>query len=109
AVADIATTVIARADLKLLVTDPQGPVPVGDTAVYELRIRNRGTQAAEAIEAVIFFSDGIEPLSVEGADHELGRGQVLFKTIPQVAANGELVVKVLARAERPGNHVFRAE
>jgi uncharacterized repeat protein (TIGR01451 family) len=109
AVADVQTAVIARADLKLFVADPKGPVPVGEETVYELTIRNRGTQAAEAIEAVIFFSEGIEPIRVEGADHEIGSGQVAFKTIPQIKADGEIVLKVTARADRPGNHVFRAE
>jgi uncharacterized repeat protein (TIGR01451 family) len=109
AVADVQTAVIGRADLKLVVTDPKGPVPVGEAAVYELTIHNRGTIAAEAIEAVIFFSEGVEPINVEGADHEIGSGQVVFKTIPQIAANGELVLKVTSRADRPGNHVFRAE
>jgi uncharacterized repeat protein (TIGR01451 family) len=109
AVADVQTAVIGRADLKLIVTDPKGPVPVGEEAVYELTIHNRGTMTAEAIEAVIFFSEGIEPIKVDGADHEIGSGQVVFKTIPQIPANGELVLKVTSRADRPGNHVFRAE
>ena len=109
AVADVQTAVIARADLKLVVVDPKGPVPVGEDAVYELHILNRGTDKAEAIEAVIFFSEGIEPTSVEGADHEIGRGQVVFKTIPQINANGETVLKITAKADRTGNHVFRAE
>ena len=109
AVADVQTSVVARADLKLLVTDPQRPVPVGEEAVYELIIRNRGTQAAESIEAVIFFSEGIEPVRVEGADHEIGSGQVVFKTIPKINAEGEMVLRVTARADQPGNHVFRAE
>jgi len=109
AVAGSLTRVIARADLKLRVTDPQGPVPVGDEAVYELRIRNRGTETAQGIEAVVFFSEGIEPFAVEGSDHEIGRGQVVFRPIKEIAAGDEIVLKVKAKAQRPGNHIFRTE
>ena len=37
----------ALADLKLVVNDPQGPVPVGKEATYEIHIINRGTKAAD--------------------------------------------------------------
>jgi uncharacterized repeat protein (TIGR01451 family) len=109
ATGSVTTDVIVRADLKLTVSDPQGPVPVGEDAVYELRLVNRGTKRAENIEAVVFFSDGIEPNRVEGADHQIGQGQVVFKSIPQLAAGGEMVLKIRAKADRPGDHIFRAE
>src|SRR5206468_4037207 len=52
---------------------------------------------------------GIEPVAVKGAEHELGKGQVVFRTIPELDAGAELILQVKARADRPGNHVFRAE
>ena len=42
--ADMVTNVEALADLKLDVSEPAGPIAVGDEMVYELRVRNRGTQ-----------------------------------------------------------------
>jgi len=108
-VATKTTLVASRADLKLTVLDPAGPVRIGQPATYEIHIKNRGTKTASGIEAVAFFSDGIEPTSVTGSEHEIGRGQVLLKTIPQIEAGSELVVYIEATAQRPGNHVFRAE
>lgn len=107
--AEALTRVEAMADLALEVEDPRAPVPVGSDTVYRLRIRNRGTKAAEHVEIVAYFSRGIEPVSAEGAAHRIGPGQVVFSPIASLAAGGETVLTVRARAEQPGNHVFRAE
>ena len=52
---------------------------------------------------------GAEPLSAEGGAHRLGPGQVVFTPIASLAADSEMVFSIRARAEQPGNHVFRAE
>ena len=39
----------AVADLKLFVTDPEGVLPVGETALYEIRVQNRGQTAARRL------------------------------------------------------------
>jgi uncharacterized repeat protein (TIGR01451 family) len=106
---DVTTQVEAVADLALSVSDPQGPVPVGEEAVYEIHLQNRGTKSAENVEIVAYFSNGVEPLSAEGGRHRLGPGQVMFDPIPTVAAGQNLVLKIRARADQPGNLVFRAE
>lgn len=103
------TRVDAVADLKLEVRDPQGPVSINDEAMYELVLRNRGTKSAEGIELVVFFSEGLEATACHGHPHQIERGQVVFKTIPSLAAGSEMIVRVNARADVPGNHVFRAE
>ncbi|MBN2294398.1 MAG: hypothetical protein JXM70_18360, partial [Pirellulales bacterium] len=105
----VATNVEAMADLTLDVTDPAGPVPVGKEAVYKMRIHNRGSKRAESIEAVAYFSQGIEPISVSGGRHKLGAGQVIFDGIDSLEAGQEVVYKITARADTPGNHMFRAE
>lgn len=104
-----ATHVEALADLKLIVNDPQGPVPAGQPTIYEVKILNRGTKAAEAIDLVAFFSDGIEPIAVEGGTAEIRTGKVTFHTIKQLNAGEQIVIKITARASRPGNHTFRSE
>lgn len=103
------TKVEALADLVLEVSDPRGPVAVGQEVTYEVRITNRGTKNADGVDAVVFFSEGVEASSVDGGDHQVSPGQVEFSSIPTIAAGGEVVFRITARAETAGNHVFRAE
>jgi hypothetical protein len=103
------TQIEALADLKLEVRDPRGPVLVGADAKYELILRNRGTKAAENIDVVAFFSEGLEAVKVQGNEHQIGPGQVVIKTIPAILAGSEAVIHVTCRADRPGNLILRAE
>ncbi len=105
----INTQVETIADLTLSVVDPPGPTPVGEEAVYEIRIHNRGTKTAAQVEAVAYFSHGIEPVAAEGAMNRIGPGQVVFSPIAAIAPGQTQVLKVKAKAERAGNHIFRAE
>ncbi len=107
--ASAATKVEAIADLVLDVEDPAGPVAVGDEATYQLTIQNRGTKHADAVDVVVFFSHGIEPVGAEGATYKLAPGQVVFDPIPSVPAGEEVTLTIKARGEKPGNHIFRAE
>ena len=107
--AESITRVEAMADLRLEVKDPEGPVPVGSDASYELRIRNRGTKAAENVEVLIYFSNGVEPVSADGQTHHISPGQVVFDRIPAIPPAAEMVLTVKAKAGVAGNHVFRAE
>jgi len=109
AVAESTTRVEAIADLRLEVKDPDGPVPLGSDASYELHVRNRGTKAAENVEVMAYFSSGVEPISAEGRTHHISPGQVVFDLIPVIPPADEVVLRVKARAEVAGNHVFRAE
>jgi hypothetical protein len=97
------------ANLVMDVKDPEGPVAVGEEATYEIRVRNRGTREAVGVEVFAYFSRGIEPTKAEGSPNRLGPGQVTFQSIPAVAPGAEVVLKVHARADVAGNHVFRAE
>jgi uncharacterized repeat protein (TIGR01451 family) len=101
--------VIGVPDLTLEVRDPTGPVLVGRDATYEIRIHNRGTERAERIDVVTFFSEGVEPTSAQGARYEIGPGQILFESINGLAAGQSLVLKITARAGVPGNLSCRTE
>jgi uncharacterized repeat protein (TIGR01451 family) len=103
------TQVMALADLVLDVTDTPGPIPVGQDMTYEVRIRNRGSNSAEGVDVVAYFSEGVEPIAVDGGNHELNAGTVLFKPIASLAAGDETVYKIKARASVPGNHRIRVE
>jgi hypothetical protein len=103
------TRVEALADLKLEVRDPHGPIAVGEDAVYEVLVRNRGTKAADGVDLAVFFSDGLEAVSAEGGQHDISPGQVIFRPLASLPAGEVMVYRIHAKAEKGGNHVFRAE
>jgi uncharacterized repeat protein (TIGR01451 family) len=105
----IRTEVVALADLKLEVNDPQGARPVGETVVYEIRVENRGTTDARGVSIVGLFSEGIEPVSVEGAQNSVRDGRVTFHPVKSLPAGGEILLRIRAVASKVGTHVFRAE
>ncbi len=105
----VAVNVEALADLKLDVSDPKGVVPVGEEAVYEIHIKNRGMTAAHGVNVVAMFSDGIDPAHVEGGQHSIRDGRVTFRTLDNLPAGGEQVFKIHAKASKSGTHVFRTE
>jgi uncharacterized repeat protein (TIGR01451 family) len=103
------TKVEALADLVLEVSDPRGPVAVGQDVTYEVKVMNRGTKNAYNVDVMAFFSEGVEATTVEGGDHQVAPGQVEFTPIATIPAGGEVIYTITARAETAGNHVFRAE
>lgn len=105
----LTTHVVALADLKLEVADPKGPVAVGKEAVYEVRVRNRGSNTAEQVNVVALFSEGIEPVRVEGGQHTIDNGRVAFRTIESLPAGRDIVFTIRAVASQAGTHVFRTE
>jgi uncharacterized repeat protein (TIGR01451 family) len=109
AVAETSVRVETVATLTMDVKDPASPVPVGEEAVYEVRVRNRGTREAQNVEVYAYFSRGVEPTAVEGAPSRLIPGQVVFQPIASLAPGAEVVLKVHAKAEIAGNHIFRVE
>lgn len=106
---ELATAVEAIADLKLAVVDPQAPAPVGGEVIYEVQVNNRGSKAAQDVRVVAQFGHGIEPVRIQGHDGEVVTGQVLFEPIEQIKAGEKVVLKIVAKADKPGDHRFRAE
>jgi len=105
----IETRVEAIADLVFSISDPIAPAPVNTEVVYEMTIQNRGSKAAEDVRIIAQFSTGIEPLRVEGHTGEVITGQALFNPIPRIEAGSTTRLKVIAKADRAGDHRFRAE
>ena len=71
--ANVTTNVEALADLKLDVSEPAGPIGVGDEVVYALGVRIRGSKAAEAVGVVAYFSEGIELVSRKAGERYFER------------------------------------
>lgn len=106
---EMITRVESVADLKLLVNDPTGPIPVGQEVEYEFTLNNRGTKEARGVKVTVSFGSGIEPVMVEGGKGTIQGDIVQLNTIPSVNAGQEITVKVKARGRSEGNHTFRAE
>lgn len=103
------TNVIALADLHLQISDPTGPVAVGDEAAYEITVRNRGSNSAKNVQVIALFSEGIDPVRVEGGQHTIRNGRVAFQPIENLAPGRDVTFKIRAVASTDGNHIFRAE
>ncbi|MEY4565726.1 MAG: Large cysteine-rich periplasmic protein OmcB [Planctomycetota bacterium] len=109
AVAKVQTLVEAVADLKLTLSDPPSPAPVGEEVNYELEIFNQGKQSANQVRVVAQFSEGIEPSKAEGAEHKIVTGQVIFEPIAKIAPGEKVKLQVRALASQAGVHRFRIE
>lgn len=109
AAASATTQAEAIASLTLSVDDPAGPVPLETDATYHIQVQNRGTASAERVEVLVYFSNGIEPVSAEGGPYKISPGQVLFEPIASLPAGQSTVLKVKAKAETAGNHLYRIE
>ena len=103
------TTVETVADLVLSVADLKGPLPTGEEVPYTIKIRNRGSKAAKGVNLVMHFSDGIEPQSAKGLEHQIGPGKVIFSPIARIDPGQEMIFEVLAEANKSGTHIFRAQ
>ena len=105
----VVTEVQASVELNLALNEPKGPKAVGEVVIYEIQIANRGTKTADDVHVVVQFSDGIEPISADGAKSEIVHGQVVFQPLLRIAAGETTTLKVKARAERDGSHIVRTE
>ena len=103
------TEVEASADLKLVVNDPAGPLPVSEDAVYEVQVLNRGSDVAEQVKIVMQFGDGVEPIAFEGCEAKIVPGQIVCQPLAQLGAGEQVTMKVKARASQGGTHQFRVE
>ncbi|HZN33532.1 MAG TPA: CARDB domain-containing protein [Pirellulaceae bacterium] len=103
------TQVEAVSELKLVVNDPSGPLPLGEQAVYEIQVMNRGSQAAQKVKIIMQFSDGVEPVAFDGCDARLVPGQVLCQPLVQLGAGEQVTLRVRAKGQRAGTHQFRVE
>jgi uncharacterized repeat protein (TIGR01451 family) len=103
------TTVEAVSDLKLIVNDPAGPLPLTEQAVYEVQVTNRGSQAAQRVRIIMQFAEGIEPVSFEGCEARLVPGQVVCQPLVQLGAGEQVTLRVKAKGQQAGTHQFRVE
>jgi hypothetical protein len=71
-------------------------------------VANRGSKAAENVRVLAQFSEGIEPLRIEGHAGRIVPGQALFDQLAQIAPKQTVTLKVICQASKNGVHRFRA-
>ncbi len=106
---ELATNVVALPDLTLEVVDSPGPLSLDQACVYEVRLRNRGSGAAEGIEIQAFFSEGIEPIGCDGLAADIQPGVCTLRPNKPLAAGTDVVYKIRAKASQAGQHRIRVE
>jgi len=96
------------AALRLEVFSPTEPIPAKSTAEYGLRLTNLSDQKTEPVEIVINFSEGVEPVKVDGAPGQVRVGQAVYDELTlEPAESIQLTFTVEANAA--GEHVIRPE
>ncbi|MDR2641435.1 MAG: DUF11 domain-containing protein [Planctomycetaceae bacterium] len=102
-------TAEAITDLRMFVESPNGPIEVGQEAVFVINVTNRGTKMAGNVGLFVYCSGGLKPISTVGEKSKINNGIVEFDLIPAISAGQTVVLKVVTKAERGGNHRIRAE
>ncbi|MCL2622910.1 MAG: DUF11 domain-containing protein [Planctomycetaceae bacterium] len=108
--ASATTYVDAIADVILEIEKPDDPIKVGTVTEYVVTITNRGSKAAENIDAAVYFSDMIEPIGVDGgrAKIDVERRTVELDRIPVLSARDKLTYRIKGRGLDSGNHRVKA-
>jgi uncharacterized repeat protein (TIGR01451 family) len=80
-------------------------VEIGKDVVYEIRVANRGTKAADNVKVRVTLAEGMAFVKAEGGRYQAGNGGIVqFETIPQLAAKNENVYRLTARCQIEGDH-----
>ncbi|MCI0380735.1 MAG: hypothetical protein L0215_24390 [Gemmataceae bacterium] len=97
-------------DLALQVTERNGPIEVGQSAVYEIKVSNQGSVPATGVVVEASLPEGIVPSKVQGpSSHRIDGRHVTFAALPRLAAHGSALFYVTALAQSPGHGRFRAQ
>ena len=104
--ASATTNADTSADLKLHVSEPRGPQPMGKVVEYEIRVVNIGSDDANNISIIAAYPPELEAVDATGGA-AIKSGQVFFRPIKQIDRGKEVVHKVKVRATEAGNHNFR--
>ncbi|MDR3637685.1 MAG: hypothetical protein P4L84_28015 [Isosphaeraceae bacterium] len=109
------TTVEGLADLDLEVTEKRRVVDVGDTAVFQVKITNRGTKEATHLLIRGFLSNNLLAKEVDvenNGDVQFNdkTGEVVFPQIERLGSGKETTLSVKVQAlPKPGLATFRVE
>ena len=99
--------VAPRPQLRLAVETALAKVPTGQNCEYKIRLRNVSDVRAEELQLNVEFSQGVEVVTVDGANVYADDGGVVSHQLNDVAPGQHKLVEVVARANAPGVHHYR--
>ena len=80
-------------------------VEIGKDVVYEIRVANRGTKAAENVKVRATLANGLSFVKAEGGRYQAGNGGIVqFEPVPMLTAKSENVYRLTARCQNEGDH-----
>jgi len=105
---DYNTVVEGMAALDLKIVSSSKDLAKGDDVTWEVRIRNTGSRAASNVGMSCELPSGIQLVDAEGpSEHIAENGVMVFRSLPTIAPDEEIVYSIRATCLREGNHRLR--
>ena len=79
-------------------------VEVGKDVIYEIRVSNRGTRAAENVRVRATLPEGMTFVRAEGGRFQANGGIIQFESIPLLEPRSENLYRLSARSQIEGDH-----
>lgn len=105
---DYNTVVEGMAALDLKIVSSSKDLAKGDDVTWEVHIRNTGSRAASNVGMSCELPSGIQLVDAEGpSEHIAENGVMVFRSLPTIAPDQEIVYSIRATCLREGNHRLR--
>jgi uncharacterized repeat protein (TIGR01451 family) len=113
ATARTSTDVSGMADIDLNITERKRVLDVGETTIFDVRIKNIGTKDAKNLQIRAFLSKNILPDKTAGIDgvdevpYNNQTGELVFPQIDSLAPGRQIDLSILVKALEPGAAVCK--
>lgn len=105
---DYNTIVEGMAALDLKIVSSSKDLAKGDEVKWEVHIRNTGSREASNVGMSCELPTGIQLIDAEGpSEHIAENGVMVFRSLPAIAPNEEIIYSIRATCLREGNHRLR--
>lgn len=103
------TRVEGIASLVLEIVDRDDPLEIGAATVYQIRVSNEGSKAAQNVGLSCELPTGIRMVSAKGAsDHSTANGMLVFNPLRILPPGKTAIYEVEVRSTQAGSQRFRA-
>lgn len=103
--AKLNTEVISRADLSLQLADTAGPIEVGETAQFDIVVKNRGTKSARNVTVRVMLPESLD--AIESGDYHV-KGSILEFPAITLSEGEDKTLHFQAVGSTAGDHIVKA-